>query len=206
MEQFQLTAQKRMSLSQGASRRMRAKGQVPAIIYGASKAPVPITLDHNELSKNLEHEAFYSHILTINIEGQSEKAILKDLQRHPYRPFILHVDLQRVSETEKITIRVPLHFINEERCVGVKQGGGIISRQLIEVSIRCLPKDLPEFIEVDVAELNLNETLHLSDLKLPAGVELEALQHGGAEDVSVVSVHSVRGGSFEGEHEGEAGA
>jgi large subunit ribosomal protein L25 len=197
-QQFVLNAKPRTDMGKGASRRLRRTGKIPAILYGGNKEATSLELDHNELLKNLEHEAFYSRVLTVSINNQQEKAILKDLQRHPFRPAVLHVDLQRVSETEKITVHAPLHFINEDRCIGVKQGGGVISHHVIEVEIRCLPKDLPEFIEIDLANLNLNDVVHLSDLALPPGVELVALAHGGSEhDLSIVSVHLPRGGHAE---------
>jgi large subunit ribosomal protein L25 len=209
METFEITAQRRTDLGKGASRRLRHAGYVPAIIYGASKEPVPLTLSHNDLLKQLEHEGFYSHILTINIDGQSEKAVLKDLQRHPYRPTVMHMDLQRVNETQKLHMRVPLHFLNEDKCVGVKQSGGTVSHHMTEIEIYCLPKDLPEFIEVDLHDIKLNEIIHLSDLGLPEGVELVALTHGdgAAHDLPVVSVHLARGSKAdEEEEEAEEGA
>jgi large subunit ribosomal protein L25 len=198
MENFEINAELRTDIGKGASRRLRHAGLIPAIIYGAGKDPVSLTLSHNEIVKSLNHESFYSNILTVNIDGKSEKAVLKDLQRHPYKPSILHLDLQRISETEKIHLRVPLHFINEDNCVGVKQGGGKISRQMAEVEISCLPKDLPEFIEVDLANVNAGEIVHLSDLVVPEGVELAALAHG---DLPVVSVNVARGGKQENEEE-----
>lgn len=189
---FELTSQLRTDLGKGASRRLRHAGHVPAIMYGAGKDPVALTFSHNELQRNLANEAFYSHILTIHIDGQTdEKAVLKDLQRHPSRPIIMHMDLLRVSETEEITIHVPLHFVNQDICVGVKTGGGIISHLMVEVEIRCLPKDLPEFISIDLAAAQLGDIIHLSDLKLPEGVHIPSLTHG---DQPVASVHSPRGG------------
>ena len=188
MENFEIIAQLRTVKGKGASRRLRRDGVVPAIVYGAGKQPVSLSLSQNEVLKHLEHEAFYSHILTVNIDGSSEKVILKDVQRHPYRHLILHLDLQRVSETEKLTMRVPLHFINAEACIGVKQGGGVISHHLNEIEISCLPKDLPEFIEVDLENIKLHETLHISDLVSPEGVEVR-----GDGEHAVVSVHLARG-------------
>jgi large subunit ribosomal protein L25 len=190
MENFEINATVRTDIGKGASRRMRHAGLIPAIIYGAGKDPVSLSLFHNEIAKNLIHESFYSHILTVNIDGKSEKAVLKDLQRHPYKPSILHLDLQRVSDTDKISLRVPLHFINEDNCVGVKQGGGKISHQMTEVEISCLPKDLPEFIEVDLVNVKAGEIVHLSSLTLPENVELVSLTHG---DLPVASVNLPRG-------------
>ncbi len=190
MENFEINAKVRTDIGKGASRRMRNTGIIPAIIYGAGKNPVSLSLSHNEINKNLSNESFYSQILTVNIDGKSERAVLKDLQRHPYRPSILHLDLQRVSDTEKLHLRVPLHFINEENCVGVKQDGGKISHQMTEVEISCLPKDLPEFIEIDLENVKTNEIVHLSSLTLPENVELVSLAHG---DLPVVSVNLPRG-------------
>ncbi len=198
MEQLELKAQLRTDQGKGASRRLRRNGLVPAIMYGAEKKPVSLSVSQNELLKHLENEAFYSQILTVNIDGQSEKVILKDLQRHPYRPLIMHLDLQRVSESQKLQMRVPLHFINAKKCKGVKQGGGVISHHLSEVEISCLPKNLPEFIQVDLENVQLNQILHLSDLVLPAGVELL-----GQSDQAVISVHLARG-EKEGAEEVEA--
>ena len=194
MELFQIDAQVRSERGKGANRRLRRAGYVPAIIYGADKEPVSLTLSQNDLLKQLEHEAFYSRILTVNIDGQPERAVLKDLHRHPYHPTILHLDLQRVSETQKLSRKVPLHFTNENKCVGVKQGGGLISRHLTEVEVRCLPKDLPEFIEVDLTEVKLNDIVHLSDLVLSEGVEVVALlSKDTSRNLPVVSVHLARG-------------
>lgn len=192
---FELTAQLRTNLGKGASRRLRHAAQVPAIMYGAGKDPVALTFSHDELQRNLADEAFYSHVLTIHLDGQTdEKAVLKDLQRHPSRPIIMHLDLLRVSETEEITMHVPLHFINQEICPGVKTGGGVVSHLMVELEIRCLPKDLPEFIEVDVAPMQLGDIVHLSELSLPSGVHIPSLTHG---DQAVVSLHLPRGGGEE---------
>jgi len=198
MENFEINAKVRTDIGKGASRRMRHAGLIPAIIYGAGKDPVSLSLSHNEITKNLSNESFYSHILTIHIDGQSEKAVLKDLQRHPYKPSILHLDLQRVSDTEKLSLRVPLHFINEDNCVGVKQDGSKISHQMTDVEISCLPKDLPEFIEVDLANVKTGEIVHLSNLTIPENVDLVSLAHG---DLPVVSVNLPRGVQEEEEEE-----
>lgn len=201
MENFELdiTVRTDTDMGKGASRRLRRTGQMPGILYGGGKDPMALSLSHNEMMKHLKHEAFYSHVLTLKLGDQIEKAVLKDLQRHPYQPVLLHADFQRVSETEKIHMHVPLHFINEDKCIGVKQGGGVISRQMIEVEIYCLAKDLPEFIEVDLAEVQIGQIIHLSNLTLPAGVELAALSHGGGaeHDLPVASVHVPRGGQDE---------
>jgi len=198
MENFEINAKVRTDIGKGASRRMRHAGVIPAIIYGAGKDPVSLSLSHNEITNSLNNESFYSHILTINIDGKSEKAVLKDLQRHPYKPSILHLDLQRVSDTEKLSLRVPLHFINEDNCVGVKQDGGKISHQMTEVEISCLPKDLPEFIEVDLGNVKTGEIVHLSSLTIPENVDLVSLAHG---DLPVASVNLPRGVQEEEEEE-----
>lgn len=193
MEKFEINAKLRENKGTGASRRLRSQGLVPAIMYGAGKPPVALVLGHNDLLRHLENEGFYSHVLTLHLDNQQEQVVLKDLQRHPWRSQIMHLDLQRVSETEKLIMHVPLHFINEDKCMGVKQGGGVVSHHLIEVEIRCLPKDLPEFIEVDLSPIQLNQIVHLSDLVLPAGVELVAFISGVEEhNLPVVSVHPLR--------------
>ncbi|MBS0003062.1 MAG: 50S ribosomal protein L25/general stress protein Ctc [Thioalkalivibrio sp.] len=189
---FVIEAEPRVDQGSGASRRLRRAGKLPGILYGGHKEAVAITLDHNAILLNLKHEAFYSHILTVNLEGRRERAILRDLQRHPFKPTLIHVDLQRVSADEAIRVQVPLHLLNEEACKGVKTGGGMINRQLTDVEVECLPADLPEAIEVDVAELDVGETVHLSELVLPAGVTVVALAHEG-HDSAVVGVLLPRG-------------
>ncbi len=201
---FELQAEPRADQGKGASRRLRRAGKVPAILYGEGKDPQPITLDHNAVMLNLEHEAFYSHILSVKLGGKAEKAILRDVQRHPCKPIILHLDLLRVSEDHAIRVHVPLHFTNEESCVGVKTGGGMVSHQMVEVEVECLPKHLPEFIEVDVASLNVGESLHLSQISLPEGVSIVALSHGPDHDLPVVSILKPRGAAVEEEEGGEA--
>ncbi len=200
MEQqlFELNAEVRKDMGKGASRRLRRTGNVPAILYGAGKEPTVLMVNQNELNNHLKHEAFYSHVLVIKIAGQGEeKAVLKDLQRHPFEQRILHLDLQRVSDSEKLHMNVPIHFLNEENCVGVKVGGGIISHHLAEVEIYCLPKDLPEFLAVDLTDVNAGDVLHLSDIKCPAGVEIVQLSHGEEHNLPVVSVHLPRGATEE---------
>lgn len=200
-ETFELKAESRADAGKGASRRLRNAGKVPAILYGGGKDPSMIALDHNELLKHLEHEAFYSHVLTVELGGARESCVLKDVQRHPARPVVMHLDLQRVRADEKIRMHVPLHFENESLAPGVKQGGAV-SHHLTEVDVSCLPQDLPEYIVVDMSTMGLNTSLHLSQLRLPAGVELVALAHG--DDALVVSVHTARA-QVEEEGAGEAG-
>jgi len=187
---FELGAEFRDDEGKGASRRLRRLGKVPAILYGGHRDPRGLSLDHQKLLQLLDDERFYSTILSVKVGEQTQAAILKDVQRHPARNAVLHVDLQRVVETEKIRIRIPLHFKGESIAIGVKTQGGIVSHQKTDLDVSCLPKDLPEFIEVDVSGLALNQSLHLSDLKIPAGVELVELAHG--RDSTVVSVHMPR--------------
>ena len=205
--EFVVTAEPRSDQGKGASRRLRRMGRVPAILYGAGKDPVPLSVDHNELLKQLENEAFYSHILTIEVGGKKEQAILKDLQRHPAKPFVMHLDFMRVSAGEKIRVNVPLHFVGGDVAPGVKIGGGIVTHAVTEVEIVCLPKDLPEYIEVDLSNLELGQSLHLSDIDLPKGVELVQLLQGEEHDVAVAAIQATRGSGDSGaagEAEGEA--
>jgi large subunit ribosomal protein L25 len=171
MNEFELSAERRADVGKGASRRLRRAGKVPAIVYGGERDPMPVTLIQNELNRRLEHEAFYSHVLTLNLGEANESVVLKDVHRHPFKRQILHVDLQRVSADRKLHLHVPLHFINEDACVG-RRAGGTIHHLATEVEVGCLPKDLPEFITVDLANVELGQGVHLSELVLPAGVEL----------------------------------
>ena len=203
-EDFTLQASARELAGKGASRRLRRlAGQVPAIIYGDDKDPINISVEHKELVKHLEHEAFYSHIITLNIGSKSESVILKDLQRHPAKPLVLHADFLRVSKTKKITVSVPLHFINEEACKGVKLGGGIVSHTMTQLEVSCLARDLPEFIEVDVIDLELGQILHISDIKLPKGVESVSLSHGEDHDLPVATVIKPKGMASDSDDESE---
>jgi len=185
MNEFELLADVREGKGTGENRRLRHAGKVPGVLYGAEKDPVMITLDRNRLSKQLENEAFHSHILTIAVGKEKEKVVLKDVQRDPATAQILHMDLQRVSDKKKLHMHVPLHFINEERAPGKKEGG-MVTRLMVEVEISCLPKDLPEYIEVDLGELDLGQAVHLSEVKAPDGVEIYALGHG--QDQPVVTI------------------
>ena len=180
-EKFDLIAEIRDDQGKGASRRLRREGKVPAIIYGAGRPPRSLAFDHNKVLRQLENESFYSSVLTI-----------KDLQRHPARNLILHMDLQRIVDDEAIRMNVPLHFIGEEVAPGVKLGGGKVAHLMTDVEVTCLPKDLPEFIEVDVSELELDQMVHMSELKLPAGVEIPVLAQGPEHDQAVVSIHVIK--------------
>ncbi|GMR08366.1 MAG: 50S ribosomal protein L25/general stress protein Ctc [Gammaproteobacteria bacterium] len=197
---FELNAETRSDLGKGASRRLRHAGKVPAVIYGAGKDSASLTLEHNEVFHALENEAFYSSILTVNIDGKAEKAVLKDLQRHPARPIIMHMDLQRVEENARLHMHVPIHFIGEDIAPGVK-AGGVVNHAMTEVEVTCLPKDLPEYIEVDISALEVDQILHLSDLQTPEGVEMVELGHGSGHNQPVVSIHLPRGTHDEDEEE-----
>lgn len=189
VKDFVINAELRDEQGKGASRRLRHADQVPGIIYGAGEEAVSIKVSHNELFHHLENEAFYSHILTIKIGKKTEKGILKDLQRHPAKPILMHFDILRVKAGEKLKTNVPLHFLNEDISVGVK-AGGVVSHLVTELEIECLPKDLPEYIEVDMAKVEVGHAIHLSEIVLPKGVEL--VSHGeldAAHDQPVANVH-----------------
>lgn len=189
--EFTLNAEARSDLGKGASRRLRRNvAMVPAVIYGGDKAPLSISLLAKDFAKLLENDAAYSHVLSLNVAGSKESVIIKALQRHPAKGFVLHADFVRVVAGQKLTAHVPLHFINQETSVGVKQQGGEVSHVLAEVEVSCLPKDLPEFIEVDMAAVEIGQIVHLADLKLPKGVELVALAHG--NDLAVANIHASR--------------
>lgn len=193
---FELNATARTDLGKGASRRLRRLADmVPAIIYGEGKAPANISIPHKDIQKALSNEAFFSHIITLNVDGKSEQVVIKALQRHPAKPRIMHADFQRVSADHAIVVAVPLHFINEDKCKGVKLGGGSIIKNLNELQISCLPKDLPEFIEVDMIDVGVGESLHISQIVLPAGVTSVDLAHGHDADNAVVTVLAPRGGA-----------
>lgn len=216
MSDYILNAVTRTDEGKGASRRLRRANGVPAIVYGGKagandRKPTSITLKTNELVKALEDEAFYNSIITINIDGKDEQVILQDLQRHPAKNIIWHADFLRVSKTSRIKAHIPVHIENEDSCVGVKIGGGIISRHLASVDVFCNAGDLPENITVDVAALEVGESLYLTDLVLPKGVELVDLAHGAdaERNDAVVSVVAPRTASVEEESEaaeGEEGA
>ena len=194
---FELSAESRNDMGKGASRRLRRTGKVPAVIYGGDAEPQSLSLVHNELMHRLQDEAFYSHILTVTIDGKPVQAVLRDLQRHPARPVILHADLQRVSANEKMHLRVPLHFIGADVSPGVKTAGGLFIHELNEVDVECLPANLPEFIEVDVTGMKVGDHLHLSDLIMPAGVDLVELHRGEGHDLAVAHIEPPRTGGEE---------
>jgi large subunit ribosomal protein L25 len=186
---FELDAEFRETHGKGASRRLRHEGKVPAILYGGHLGARALTLSHQKLVLMLDNERFYSTILNLRVGDQTQAAILKDVQRHPYKNAVVHVDFQRVEENEKIRISIPLHFKGASVSPGVKTQGGMVSHMRTEVEVSCLPKDLPEFVEVDISALSLNESIHLSQLKVPDGVTLVDLAK---EDAAVVAIHSPR--------------
>lgn len=196
MNPFELVAEARVDLGSRAARRLRRLGKTPAILYGGGKDPVPLLLQEKDVKKQLENEAFYSRVLTLRLGSVEEPAVLKALQRHPRSNSLLHIDFQRVQALETIAMRVPLHFVNEDGCPG-KRAGGIISHLVIEAEVSCLPKDLPEFIEVDMANVQLGQSVHLSEISLPAGVVFVALAAGREQDPAVVTVQPPRGLSTE---------
>jgi len=196
--QFELQAEIREDLGKGASRRLRRLANlVPAIIYGGNKDPQPLTLIRKDLEKALENEAFYSHVLTIRVGNEEQKAILKDLQRHPARESVMHADFLRVDDKTMVKVHVPIHFVNEDKCHGVKVQGGLIQHQVTDVEVQCLPADIPEFLEVDMLEVHTGQIIHLSDIALPKGVSSVALALGEDHDLAVASVIAPRGGSDE---------
>ena len=193
MVDFTLNANARDDLGKGASRRLRRNaGLVPAIVYGGNKEPQSISIAARELNKALENEAFYSSIIGLSIDGKQEEVLIKALQRHPAKPRVMHADFQRIVAGQKVTVHVQLHFTNEETCVGVKQENGMVFRNLTEVEVTCLPKDLPDFIEVDLLELKVGDSLHLTDLKLPEGVVIPSLALGDDHNLPVVTIMAQR--------------
>jgi len=186
---FELLAEFRETQGKGASRRLRREGKIPAVLYGGHSEARALTLSHQKLLIMLDNERFYSTILSLKVGDQTQAAILKDVQRHPYKNAIVHLDFQRVEDNQKIRMNIPLHFVGAAVSPGVKSQGGIVSHMRTEVEVSCLPKDLPEFIEVELSGLSINESIHLSQLKIPEGVELLALAK---EDAAVVAIHSPR--------------
>lgn len=191
--QIEITANTRKLQGTGASRRLRAAGKLPGVIYGGEEgAAQSIEMDHKDLFYKLKLEAFHASILSINIDGKTEQVLLRDVQMHPFKLQVLHVDFQRINQNQKIHVKVPLHFVNAEIAPGVKLSGGTVSHVLTEIDVSCLPKDLPEFITVDLSEMAAGSTLHLSDLKLPERVEILALLKG--DDQAVAALVVQRGG------------
>jgi large subunit ribosomal protein L25 len=194
-QDFDLIAEIREGQGKGASRRLRREDKVPAIIYGAGRPPRQLVFDHNRVLQQLENESFYSSILNIKVGEKSQAAIVKDIQRHPARNRVMHMDFQRIVADEKIRMNVPIHYLNAETADGVKQGGGSVSQLITDVEVICLPKDLPEYFEVDIEELELNEMLYMSDIKVPEGVEipqLAQLAEGDEQGQPIVSIHIIK--------------
>jgi large subunit ribosomal protein L25 len=187
MENFIVNAKPRTDTGKGASRRLRHSGLVPAIVYGGEAGPVMVSLQHTEMVQHLDHEAFYSHILTLNLDGQEQPVVLKDLQRHPAKPFIQHVDFMRVEDGKAIRMTVPVHFINELSAPGVKRGG-TATKYMTSVEVSCLPANLPEFLEIDMADLDVGDSIHLADIGLAEGVSFPALERGPDHNYAVVAI------------------
>ena len=191
--EFTLEAQSRQDVGKGASRRLRREKKVPAVVYGGDKDAEALTLSHDEVWRKLQFEAFFSHIITLNVDGKrKQQAIVRDLQRHPYKPLIGHMDFQRIFADQELQVRVPLHFVNGEESPGVHMHGGELSHLESEVLVACLPKNLPEFLEVDLSGIEVGDTLHLSDIVTPEGVRLVDLEHGEEYDRAIVSCHMPR--------------
>ncbi|HYN53709.1 MAG TPA: 50S ribosomal protein L25/general stress protein Ctc [Methylotenera sp.] len=188
---IEINAAKRDAKGTGASRRLRHAGTVPGVVYGGGKEAFPLEINHKELFLQFRHEAFHASILTLILDGKKESVLLRDFQMHPVRNTIQHIDFQRVSATEKIHVKVPFHFINADIAPGVKVGGGIVAHILTEADVSCLAKDLPEFIEVDVSGLEIGQSVHLSEVKLPKGVEFVQLAHD--NDAAVAAIAKTRG-------------
>jgi len=206
-DQLAISATSRSDLGKGASRRLRRNADmIPAIIYGAGKDPEPLSIVRKDIEKALENEAFYSSVLSVQIGERTEKAILKDLQRHPAKDRVMHADFLRVDEAKPVKMNVPIHFINEQKCHGVKVQGGIIEHQATDIEVSCLPGAIPEFIEVDMAEVHAGQIVHLSDIPLPEGVTAVALQLGADHDIAIAAVNAPRGGGIDGgDEEAEEG-
>ena len=199
-DQFEIQAEVREDMGKGASRRLRRLAdQVPAIIYGGNKDPQPLSLIRKDFERALENEAFYSHVLSIKVGKTKEKAILKDLQRHPAKDSVMHADFMRVDDKVAIKVHVPIHFMNEEESIGVKVQGGIVQHQTTDIEILCLPGDIPEYIEVDMAEVETGQIVHLSEVTLPKGVTSVALALGEDHDLAIASINTPKGGSDEDE-------
>lgn len=194
---FEFVAESRGQSGKSTARGLRRQGKVPAVIYGGNGAPQMLVLNHNDVVKHLNHEAVYSHVLDVNVDGKKEKAVLKGVQRHPARFQILHLDFLRVNMADTVKVHVPLHFVNESTSVGGKKGG-IVAHSMVDVEVTCLPAALPEFIEVDLVGLDIGESVHLSDVVLPAGIEIVALTHGPDHDLPVASMMASRASKEEG--------
>jgi large subunit ribosomal protein L25 len=201
-DDFDLIAEFRDDMGKGASRRLRREGKVPAILYGGGRPARTLAFDHNKVIQQLANESFYSSVLNVKVGDKEQAVILKDLQRHPARRQILHMDLQRIREYEEIRMNVPIHFLNEEIAVGVKQGGGKVSHLMSDVEVVCLPRHLPEYLEIDIGDLELDEMRYISDIPLPEGVTIPALAQGDEANQPIVSIHIIKEVVIEEEEEG----
>ena len=191
-DDFDLIADFRDDTGKGASRRLRREGKVPAILYGGGRPPRNLAFDHNRVIQQLENESFYSSVLNVKVGDKEQAVILKALQRHPAKQQIMHMDLQRILEDEEIRMNVPIHFLNEDTAPGVKQGGGKVSHLMTDVEVVCLPRYLPEYLAVDVGDLELDEMLYISDIPLPEGVSIPALAQGEEANQPIVSIHVIK--------------
>ena len=201
--EYSFDAEIRTDLGKGASRRLRHAGKVPAILYGGDEAPVSLTLDHDKVNNAADHEIFYSSIHTLNVGGKKVQAILKDMQRHPFKPKLVHLDYQRVSAKEEFTTRVPVHFLNEEI---IQKNRGVVIRHEVDVEVSCLPKDLPDAIEIDLAELEIGANIHLSEVALPEGVTAVELGRGEDHDLVIVSITAAKEESTDDEEDTDGAA
>ncbi len=202
----EIKATARNDEGKGASRRLRHAGFVPAVVYGAGQAPQSIQIEHNTILLSAKHEWFFSSVLDLNVDGTVQKVLVRDWQKHPYKLQMLHMDFQRVDENKAIHVNVPVHFLNQEKSAAAKTSGVVISHNLTEVEVSCLPKDLPEFIELDLADLKPGDIVHLSQLKLPKGVEIVSLHLGADHDIAVVTANTVKEEAEEAPAEGETPA
>ena len=193
-----MDAEVRTDLGKGASRRLRHANKVPAILYGEEQEPVSLTLEHKNVFRAQQEEAFYSHVLTLNVNGEVVKCLIKDMQRHPFKNVIMHLDFLRINEKNTIQNNVPVHFLNEE---AVMKKGGVVATHISDIAITCLPAALPEYIDIDLADLEVGQTLHLSDITLPEGVTSDDLAKGEAHDLAVVSANAPKGQAEETESE-----
>ncbi|NII11590.1 50S ribosomal protein L25/general stress protein Ctc [Oleiagrimonas sp. C23AA] len=189
----EVVAERREDQGKGASRRLRHSGMVPAIVYGNNKAPESIQIEHRIVLALAKHEWFFSSVLDLKIEGESQKVLLRDWQKHPYKQQMMHMDFMRIDENAKIHTNVPLHFLNQDKSPAGKATGIVVSHNITEIEVVCLAKDLPEYIEVDLSDMDEGHIVHLSDLKMPAGVEIEQLKHGPEHDLPVVTAQTMRG-------------
>ncbi len=203
-EKFDLIADIREDSGKGASRRLRHQNKVPAIIYGAGRPPRALTFDHNKVMHELENESFYSSVLNIKVGEKSQAAIVKDVQRHPAKPRIMHLDFQRIVEDQVIRMNVPIHFVGTDVAPGVKEGGGTVSQMRNDVEVVCLPKDLPEYLDLDISELELDGLMYLTDIPLPEGVEIPELAQEVEQVQPIVSIHIIKEEIIEEEEELEA--